>query len=215
MKENAWGQNSLAAKLNSAREKYLPYNEATLRRLATVATVMFALVLIWALLLKCGMEQVLITNYLNLKGLTLEERIMWDIIPFNYRGDGAYKARLIMDTLLNCFVFAPLGVGLCYIFKKQNLLRNAAICLGFSVLIEMLQLLTMLGNPATEDLITNVVGCFIGYGIYHLLFKRLSAKQGTWFLAAVNAVFAVAVIFSIVTTIAASDVIFKIFTRTL
>jgi glycopeptide antibiotics resistance protein len=202
-------------KLIKFREKYLPYEERTLRRLAITASIMFAWILIWALVLKLGNEMLLIRNYTNLKDMTIEERILWDLIPFNYRGEGEYKLNLIMDTVLNCFVFAPFGVLFCYSFKKQNVLRDAAICLGFSVVIELTQLATTLGNPATEDLITNTVGCFIGFGLYHLIFKRLSLKNATRLAAVANVIFGIISIFGIVTTFMASETIWGIITRTI
>ena len=202
-------------KIKNLREKYLPYDGQTLRRLAIAASIMFAFVLVWALVFKLGNETILITNYQNLKALTLEERIMWDIVPFNYRGEGEYKLRLISDTVLNCFVFAPFGVLFCYTFKKRSILRNVAICLGFSVLVEALQLATMLGNPATEDLITNTAGALIGYGLYHLIFKRISIKNSIRIAAAANAIFAAISVFAIISLSLASETIWGIITGTL
>ncbi len=199
----------------TAREKYLPYNEATLKRLVISATIMYLWILIWALVLKLGDEGMLLNNYTNLKDMTLWERIMWDIIPFYYRPVKGKFANLLMDTLLNCFVFAPFGVAFGYIFKKANILRDTALCLGLSLLIELTQLATMLGNPATEDLITNVAGYFIGLAIYRLIFKRLSVQHGVHFFVFVNVVFAAALIFSLATTIDSAELIFKIITRTL
>ena len=74
--------------LKTAREKFLPYNEVTLKRLVGTATAMYFWLIIWALVLKLGNEAILVGNYTNLKALTLRERIMWDIVPFNYRGEG-------------------------------------------------------------------------------------------------------------------------------
>ena len=202
-------------KLKLAREKYLPYDEATLRRLSIIAIAMFAWILIWALVFKLGSEILLVGNYTNLKDMTIEERILWDLIPFNYRGEGEYKFKLIMDTVLNCFVCAPFGVLFCYAFKKKNVLRDAAICLGFSIFVESLQLITTLGNPATEDLITNTVGCFIGFGLYHLIFKRISVKNSVRTLAVVNTLLVVASIVAIVTIGMAWETIIGIITRTI
>ena len=202
-------------KLKSLREKYLPYDEATLRRQALATTFLFSWILIWALVFKLGSELLLVGNYTNLKDMTIEERILWDLIPFNYRGEGEYKLKLIMDTFLNCFVFAPLGVTLCYVFKKVNVWRNAAICLAFSVGVELLQLATILGNPATEDLITNTVGCFIGFGLYHLIFKRISVKNSVRTLAVVNTLLAIGGIVSLVTLVMSGETIIGIITRTL
>ena len=202
-------------KLKAMQEKYLPYDEKTLCRLARVASVSFSIILIWALVFKLGSEILLIRNYTNLKDMTFEERILWDLIPFNYRGEDYWIMRQIIDTVLNCFVFAPLGVTLCYVFKKPNVWRNAAICLGFSVCVELTQLFTVLGNPSTEDLLTNVAGCFIGYGFYRLIFKRLSVKRNVQICAIANVFLVLGVIFAIVTMAIASDTIIRIITKTI
>lgn len=215
MKDNSQDKAGIIAKLKQSREMYLPYNDKTLRRLVLVATVMYAWLLIWALVFKLGIPGIMITNYTNLKDMTLDERIMWDVIPFNYRGEGAYQARLIMDTVLNCFVFSPFGIALSYLFKKQNILRDISVCLVFSFFIETLQLLTLIGNPATEDLITNTAGYFIGIGIYHLTFKRLSTKAAVRTFAVIVIAFALATVFSLVTMAISAELIFKIMTKTL
>ena len=189
--------------------------EKGIRRLALVATGMFAWILVWALVLKLGSEIMLVRNYHNLKDMTMMERIMWDIIPFNYRGEGYWKMRQFLDTILNCFILAPLGVLLCYVFKKDNVWRNALLCLGFSLCIEILQLFTTVGNPATEDLITNTVGCFIGYGIYRWGFRRLNEKNTYRILLVSNVVLGVVVVFSFITIGIASDTILKIIMKTL
>lgn len=215
MAENNAKHGGLWEKIRNLREKHLPYTEKTVKGLVIAAMVMFGWIIIWALVLKLGDEDLLITTYNNLKVLTPEERIMWDIIPFNYRGTEEMIVRQVIDTILNCFVFAPFGIMLCYLFEKKNLLRDGAICLGFSLLIELLQFATMLGNPAPEDLITNTVGCFIGYGVYYLIFKHMSTKSTVILAAVVNIVFGIVTIYSFVTVIGAADVIYGIITRKL
>lgn len=202
-------------KIKNIREKYLPYDEVTLRRLALTTTFMFSWILVWALVFKLGSELLLVRNYTNLKDMTLEERILWDLIPFNYSPFRGTFENMLMDTVLNCFVLAPLGVVLCYLFKNVNVWRNAAICLAFSVTVELLQLITTLGNPATEDLITNVAGCFIGFVIYQILFKRLSIKRNVQFFAVANLLLFLVTIYSLITTVNAMDIIIKILTKTL
>lgn len=215
MAENNAKHGGLWEKIRNLREKYLPYTEKTVKGLVIAAMVMFGWIIIWALVLKLGDEDLLITTYNNIKVLTPEERIMWDIIPFNYRGTGEMIVRQVIDTILNCFVFAPFGIMLCYLFKKKNIIRDATICLGISVMVELIQLATMLGNPATEDLITNTVGCFVGYGVYYLIFKRMSTKSTVILAAVVNIVFGIVTIYSFVTVIGAADVIYGIITRKL
>ena len=202
-------------KLKNTEEKHSLYSEAALKRFVSAATIMYFLILVWALVLKLGNESLLINNYTNLKSMTLRERILWDLVPFNYRGEGLYRTKIIMDTVFNCFVFAPFGVAFGYLFKKTNILRDTALCLGLSLLIELTQLATTLGNPATEDLITNVAGYFIGFALYKLLFARLSVKNSVRFLAVICIVFGAALIYAITTTAAAAETICKIVTRTL
>lgn len=206
--------NDPKAKLIIDRGGCLSHNKTTVKRLAVACAVMFSWLLIWALVLKLGSETMLVRNYTNLKDMTLEERILLDLRPFNYENKGN-KLNLIMDTVLNCFVFAPLGIAFCYVFEKKNVFRDVLICLGFSIFIEAVQLFTMLGNPATEDLITNVAGCFIGHMIYNLLIRRLSMRKSSIFLMVVTAILSLAVVFSFATTVMAAEVIFKIITRTL
>ena len=215
MEENMQTKRPLWEKIKEAREKYLPYNEKTLRRLVVAMVIMYSWILIWALVFKIGNETILKNLYTNLKDLTLEERILWDLVPFNYRGEGAYRKQLILDTILNCFVMAPVGVMLCYIFKKPNVFRDVAICLGISVLIESIQLVTMLGNPATEDLITNTVGYFIGFGFYMILFRRLSVKSVVIVALVADLIFAMGSIYALISTISISDLLYQFITKTL
>ncbi len=199
----------------TVKKTFLAYDEKTLRLLAVSLTAMLFWLLIWVLVFKLCNRATLITNYMNLKDMTLIDRIKWDLIPFNYRGEGEYRARLIMDTVLNCFVFAPFGVTLCYVFKKRNILRDLAICLGFSLVIEALQLCTTIGNPSTEDLITNVLGYFIGFGIYHILFKRLPLKQGVITFGVFNLIASILTVISLVTTVITGPLIYQLITKTL
>lgn len=207
--------NGFTTKIKKIQEKYLPYTEKTIRRLSISAAIMLLWIMIWALVFKLCDENILGMTYRNLKELTPMERIMWDLIPFNYRGTDYWKMRQMIDTALNCFVFAPYGALFCYIFKKRNVFRDAGICLGICISIELLQLATMLGNPATEDLITNTLGCFIGHGINVLAFDRMSLKAKTMIVGVVNLILIGGSIYAIITTIGAADVIYGIITRTL
>lgn len=216
MTENkAKNDNKFTTKIKEIQEKYLPYTEKTIRRLSISAVIMLLWIMIWALVFKLCDENILGMTYRNLKELTPMERIMWDLIPFNYRGTDYWKMRQMIDTALNCFVFAPYGALFCYIFKKRNVFRDAGICLGICISIELLQFATMLGNPATEDLITNTLGCFIGHGINVLAFDRMSLKAKTMIVGVVNLILIGGSIYAIITTIGAADVIYGIITRTL
>ena len=196
-------------------EKLLPYTETTVRKLTLICSIMFLWLLIWALVFKLCDEEMIVTNYYNLRYMTLKERIEWDLIPFNYRGEAEYKVKQMIATVLNCFVLAPLGVLFPFVFKKMNVLRDAGICLLIVTTIESLQLITTLGNPATEDFITNMAGYFIGLAFYHLIFKRLHVKQNVVFFSIVSVLLAAATVYSLITTVNTAEIIYKIITRTL
>lgn len=204
------------ARIKAIREKYFPYTEQTVGRLVISATVMFVWLLFWALVLKLGREDMLIRNHTNLMQLTTIERIMWDLVPFNYRGSDYEISLQILTTVLNCFVFAPLGVTLSYLLVnkgKLGVLFGTLIHFGIVLAIELIQLFTMFGNFATEDFITNTVGYFIGVGLYFLLFKRLSAKHNVVFFSIINLLLVVMVVFSLITTIDAADVLAELFVK--
>ena len=193
----------------------LPHEEIVLRRLAITLTAMLIWLYIWVLVLKLCNHELLIRNYNNLKVLTLKERILWDLIPFNYRGDEATKRMLFVDSLLNSLVFAPLGVLFCYIFNQKRIWRGMALCLAFSLFVELLQLLTMLGNPAPEDLLTNMIGYFVGVALYQLLLKRLRTRQSVILFSVFTVICAAATLFSLFTTIQSMDLLTKILSKTL
>ena len=186
----------------------------SVRLLGIALTLMIAWLLFWALVLKLCDHDSLISNYYNLRNMTIEERIIWDIIPFNYRGEDVYKAKQILATFLKCFVLAPFGVTLQYSFKKRNVLRDLLICLGFTSFIEITQLFTTFANFATEDFITNIAGYFIGLIIYLIFFRRLSKKTTVRLLAVFAVIGAVLTAYTMMTAINSADLIYQLITRT-
>lgn len=202
-------------KLHLSRDKYFAYQKIVLRRLAISAIIMFTWILIWALVFKFADETMVVRNYNNLKTMTVEERIMWDLIPFTYRGTDLMKIQQMQVTMLNCIILIPLSILLCYCFGKANLLRDFSLCLGFVFLVEIVQLYTMIGNFATEDFITNMTGCIVGEVLYVLLFKRLSTKHSIILAVIFNSILAVATVFSIATMASGADFIFAVLMKTM
>ena len=185
-----------------------------MRFLGITLTLMLMWLLFWALVLKLCDHDSLISNYYNLRNMTIEERIAWDLIPFNYRGTGYYKMLQIILTVLNCFVLAPLGVTLCYSFKRARVIAGAFISLLFVAFIETTQLFTTFGNFATEDFITNLFGYFLGVIVYFVFFRRLSKKATTLTLIFLTVIGAVATFYTITTAINSSELIFSLINRT-
>ena len=200
---------SAPGKLNTAASFPLnnPRDERLLRLLVIFGVVMLVWIYIWALILKLGREGLLTDMYHRLSPLTVEQRIMWDIVPFNYRGTKEMKSVQILETILNCFVFAPFAIAICYLSPKHRLIRSMEMCLYFSVCIETVQLLTMLGNPASEDLLTNTLGGIVGYLAYRLFLKRLTARQSIRLAVITDIALLVITVFAIYTTYSSAETI--------
>ena len=193
-------------------KKHLTCNEKALRAGAAFAFAAYIVVLFWALWLKFNDFSMAALNYRWLSKLTVKERFLYDIVPFQIRYD---FIRELLQFPANALVFAPLGVVLPYAFKKKNIWRDVAICFGISLSIELVQLFTCIGSFATADLIMNTLGYFIGYAIYKWIFSKLSCQVMTWLYRVANLLLFVVLIVVIVTTINNWELIVAILTRTL
>lgn len=74
-----------------------------------------------------------------------------------------------MDTVFNIILFLPFGFFLPLLYRKYNRAIQVVFA-GFllSLSIEVLQMFGM-GTTDINDLITNTIGAFLGYGIYTVL----------------------------------------------
>ncbi|MBR7185985.1 MAG: VanZ family protein [Clostridia bacterium] len=180
------------------------------RKLVIVSLVIYAWLLVWIILLKMCDPFTVEQNYQWLSTLTLKERFLFDIIPFYVRFNHLTQ---YIEFLLNCLIFAPFGVIFSFLFKKRNVLRDVIICFSVSLLLELLQLFTMLGGFATVDLITNTAGYFVGLALYEWFFKRRSMKFNEVFVIVMNVLFSGVVIYSVITMINCWDLLILILTR--
>ena len=197
---------------NPNADKLFTYDERTLRREVIFAIALYAFILIWGLCFKFGNAQMLATNYKNLSELNLRERFLWDIVPFYTRQEHTLQR---LEFVANSIVFAPLGVLLNYLFKKRNILRDFALCLGLSLTIEVFQLFTLLGGFATVDLIMNSLGYFVGLVFYYLIFKKRTTKTCVWTCRVANFIFLVLFVYALGTTFQNGELIISILTKQL
>ncbi len=203
-------KNKCYLSIRNAWNKYITYDERTLRRTVLVTTVMYVWLLAWALWLKLNDNGTITLNYSWLSKMTLEERFLYDLIPFQVRFDHFNQ---IIQFPLNAIVFAPFGVLFNLLFKKKSILRDVLICFCISLGIEILQLFSIIGSFATADLIMNTLGYFIGLAVYQLIFKKLSVKFNLFFFMAVNIPVLAVVIFSVIRTAQNIEPIILILTR--
>ena len=187
-------------------------DEQELRRGARFAAVAYTVLLFWALWLKFNDFHMVVPNYHWLSTMSVKERFLYDLIPFQIRFDFTNQ---FLQFPANAIIFAPFGVILPYCFKKGNIWRDLAVCFGVSLSIEVVQLFTIIGNFATADLIMNTLGYFIGFALYRLIFSKLSTQKTVWVYRASSLLLLAFLSVAVVTTINNRELIIAILTRTL
>lgn len=90
--------------------------------------------------------------------------------------ENSYLMEKVALNILNVALFVPIGLLLGCGFRSLTWGRVLAIGAGLSVLIEVLQLVFRKGLCETDDVIHNVAGCMIGYGIVIVL-RHLSLAR--------------------------------------
>jgi glycopeptide antibiotics resistance protein len=87
---------------------------------------------------------------------------------FDY-GENSYFIEKAVLNLLNVALFIPIGFLLGCGFRNVTWKKALAIGAMLSVFIEILQLISRRGLCEVDDVMHNVVGCMIGYGIYMII----------------------------------------------
>ena len=83
-----------------------------------------------------------------------------------------YFTHCLINLLGNILLFVPAGWLLPGVFHKQrNFFRFIFTCTGLILLVEVLQLVTLLGSFDIDDLILNLGGMALGW-ICFMLFSR-------------------------------------------
>lgn len=78
----------------------------------------------------------------------------------------------LKNAVLNVALFVPLGFLLPVLWKKQSSFgKTIALGFGLSMTIELVQMFTYRATDV-DDLITNTLGCALGYGIAKVFWKK-------------------------------------------
>lgn len=73
----------------------------------------------------------------------------------------------VINLAGNIVMFIPLGFFIPCVFKKQSTFGRCMLFCAISVIIiELVQLFTLLGSCDIDDLILNMIGAAVGYEIY-------------------------------------------------
>ena len=104
----------------------------------------------------------------------------YHLIPFGsyfHYPENSYFAESAAVNVLNVIMFVPIGLLLGLGLRKMTWKRVLLIGLGVSVSIELLQLFFKRGLCEMDDVIHNVLGCVLGYGLYRLTLRLIKHVQ--------------------------------------
>lgn len=112
------------------------------------------------------------------RSVSKSARIEWE--PFwSYQAYLHGRDYIFGQIVMNVLVFIPMGFLLGGILHGKGWWKALLMGLGMSLVIEVLQYVRMCGISEVDDLIHNVLGFMIGWGVYcllHRLFVRIGVK---------------------------------------
>lgn len=114
------------------------------------------------------LEYLVLILVLAVFGRTVGEERTFDFTPFwGYREIREGHELLLTQIIANVVAFVPIGLLLGCAFGKRMKWWNVLIIGGgFSLLIETFQFVMKRGFAEVDDVMHNVVGCMIGWGVY-------------------------------------------------
>ena len=95
-----------------------------------------------------------------------------NLVPLVNLFDYDIFSEALINFIGNTAMFIPLGIVWPIVFKELDTpLKNLAAGVGFSLLIEILQLPFFDRVSDIDDLLLNTLGFAVGYGVYRLVIK--------------------------------------------
>ena len=114
--------------------------------------------------------QQMLQGNINLIPLYTIKNYLYVII---HRSNDDVLVHCIINLAGNVLLFIPLGYLLPKIFAKQeNFFRFLFTCALSILLVELVQLFTLLGSFDVDDLILNLGGMLLGFIYYHLTKRK-------------------------------------------
>ena len=171
-----------------------------LNKLIKIGIVLYILFLLWVIYFKLGKVDLVWHNAYSISHLSPLERFMFDIVPFDFSNSPSVQhTSQLVDEILNMLIFAPFGVALPLLNKKIKILPQLLFCFGLSLIIEITQYFTAIGGLASDDLIMNTLGYFLGLIFYVLVFGKLKDDINYRVFIIVNTLLFIVVIIGVVT----------------
>ena len=87
------------------------------------------------------------------------------------------RGRLGVNFLGNIILFIPVGMLLPVAMDWKKMWKTVVAGVGFSLIIEIIQLITSRGCFDIDDVILNGLSTAIGFGIYRVMKKQLTKND--------------------------------------
>lgn len=149
--------------------------DAKRKKLDTVLFMLYGALMLWLLFDRPGrMEGVPYWEQVNMSINLVPFRTVMRYVRLLGRRPGAALLRhAVINLAGNVVMFIPLGFFLPQLFPKlRKIWKTLLSSAGIVVLVELVQLFTLVGSCDIDDLILNLLGAAMGYGLYRLTTKK-------------------------------------------
>lgn len=136
-----------------------------------LAMVVYALLLIWAIVFKFSAISAININ----SPLSLGRRILNGLCFFDFflSSNPWRLVRGLLIAMLNVLLFLPWGIYASFFYDQK---RSVILACAFSLLVECIQLFARFGVFSFEDVALNTLGAFLGVLIFEKYICRLPER---------------------------------------
>ncbi|MBQ6404141.1 MAG: VanZ family protein [Oscillospiraceae bacterium] len=133
----------------------------------------YCLLMVYLLFLQRGRSPIFGGGYVDTMLANLNLRPGTEICRFlRVWSDPMYHRAAVVNLIGNVVMFIPLGFGLPWANAPlRRFWKTLLVSAGIIILVEITQLITLLGHCDVDDLILNLIGVSIGYTLYALFYK--------------------------------------------
>ncbi len=118
-------------------------------------------------------------------GRTPEDHYRYNLVPFteikrylHYRHKIG-TLNVLLNLLGNVLCFLPFGYVIPILTQRQTWLRMTLLSMLASILVELLQLVSMLGSCDVDDIFLNTLGGLLGYLLF-VLSRKIVRIHSKW-----------------------------------
>lgn len=135
----------------------------------------YSLLMLWLLFARQGYDS----------GVPYPDQLRFNLLPFEtisryirhltHSDDPGILRHAFINLVGNVVMFIPLGLLLPVLWQQLRALwKTVLVTAGIIAAVEVTQLLTLVGSCDTDDLILNVLGAAVGYGLFRLFSRKQS-----------------------------------------